>query len=172
MGDLRERIRHDDSALQKLMEAIPGYPGYHDKEVRRTADKVLRDHLVGLLEETRSRLGRLQSEVAQAADLKAAGGLDRVARRMLRAQDRLQHASYGYAGFFDAVQIGPEKLDRLYDYDLALKDFLGKIDSATTAVIEATAEARPAAINALGDAIDELLRMLDARGEAAAALTP
>ena len=45
--------------------------------------------------------------------------------------DRLKTATYGYAGFFDAVRVKEEELDRIYDFDLALA---GQVDDVTAAV--------------------------------------
>ena len=33
---------------------------------------------------------------------------------------RLKHASYGYSGFFDAVKIREDDLDRIYEFDSKL----------------------------------------------------
>lgn len=172
MGDLRDRVRHDENALQKLMGSIPGFKGYQEQEVRRSADKLLRDHLVGQLDQIRGRLQRFQSDLRDRGEFKPVTDIDRLGRRLLRARDRVEHASYGYAGFFDAAKIGVEQLDRLYDYDLALKDNLAAIEAAIEALSEATAEQYGQALEALGDAIDELSRMIDSRGEVAADLTP
>ncbi len=34
--------------------------------------------------------------------------------------DRINHAAYGYSGFFSAIRINAARLDKLYDYDQAL----------------------------------------------------
>ena len=172
MGDLRDRIRHDENALQKLADSIPGFKGYHEQEIRRSADKLLRDHLAGLLDQIRQRLFRFQGELRDRGEFKPVTDLDRLGRRLLRARDRVEHAPYGYVGFLDAAKIGPEQLDRLYDYDLALKENLAEIDSAAEAVTQAGVDHYDAAITAVGEAIDELSRMIDARSETAAELAP
>jgi hypothetical protein len=95
-----------------------------------------------------------------------------VSRRLVRIRDRIEHAGYGYAGFFDPIKIEAEALDRLYEYDLSLKEYLGKVDEAAADMVSATVEQRPEAIAALSDVLDELDRMVDHRNEAAAELAP
>jgi hypothetical protein len=172
MGDLRDRVRHDETALQKLADGIPGFTGYHEQEIRRSADKLLRDHLAGLLDQIRQRLFRFMGELRDRGEFKPVTDLDRVSRRLVRARDRVEHAPYGYHAFLDAAKIGPEQLDRLYDYDLALKENLATIDQAAEAVTSAPLGQYDEAIRTMGEAIDELSRMIDARSEIAAELAP
>lgn len=172
MGDLRDRIRHDENALQKLMERIPGFKGYHEQELRRSADKLLRDHLATRLEQVRQRLFRFQGELSSRGEFKPVTDLDRLTRRLVRAKDRLEHAAYGYAGFLDAVKIGTEELDRLYDYDLALREAIAQIDEAAATVTEAAPGQFEQTLRSLGEEVEELSRMIDLRSEVAADLTP
>lgn len=172
MGDLRDRIRHDDSALQKLLAVIPGYKGYREREVRRDADKLLREHLVGLIDGIRQKLTRLQREMSDRKEFKPVTDLDRIGRRLTRVRDRLEHAPYGYAGFLDAAQVNEAELDKLYDYDLALKQTLAQIETAADKVIAGTQDQFDEVLRELGDEIEELSRMLDVRSEAAADLAP
>jgi hypothetical protein len=172
MGDLRDRIRHDDNALTKLLSGIPGYKGYHEQELRRTADKLLRDHLVGLLDGVRGKLQRFQSELTSRGEFKPVTDLDRVGRSLTRARDRLDHAPYGYTGFLDAASIGTAELDRMYDYDLALKELLAQIEAAADKAIAAQQADFDAALREMGDEIEEFSRMLDLRSEVAGDLAP
>jgi hypothetical protein len=160
------------TALEKLVASIPGYRGYQERENRRDADRLWREHLVGLLGDVRSRLSHLQSRLSAEGQFKPVTDLNRVSRRLVRIRDRIEHAGYGYAGFFDPIKIEAEALDRLYEYDLSLKEYLGKVDEAAADMVSATVEERPEAIAALSDVLDELDRMVDHRNEAAAELAP
>jgi len=53
--------------------------------------------------------------------------------------DRLKTASYGYAGFFDAVKVKEEQLDALYEFDNALMDEVPRIAAGINNVSEALA---------------------------------
>ena len=170
--DLRDRVGHDDNALQKLLDLIPGYKGYREREQRRDADKLLRDHLVGLLDGIRGKLTHFQRELSDRGEFKPVTDLDRVGRRLTRARDRLDHAPYGYAGFLDAAQVNEAELDRLYDYDLALKQLIGQMEMAAAKATGAAQAEFDAALRELGDEIEQFSRMLDLRSETAADLTP
>lgn len=172
MGDLRDRVQHDENALQKLAKKIPGFEGYHQQEIRRSADKLLRDHLVGLLDQIRQRLFRFQGELKARGEFKPVTDLDRISRRLVRARDRVEHSSYGYAGFLDAVKIDVAALDRLYDYDLSLEQNMATIDAAVQALTTATPEQFDAALTTVSDALEEFSRMIDMRSEIAADLAP
>ncbi len=37
-----------------------------------------------------------------------------------RVSERINHADYGYSGFFDAVKVEERELDRLYDFDVRI----------------------------------------------------
>lgn len=172
MGDLRDRVRNDQTALETLMGAIPGFKGYQDKEDRRDADKLLRMHLVGLLNDANDHLLRFQAKLSAEGQFKPVTDLNRISRRLVHTRDRIEHASYGYAGFFDPLKIEAAELDRLYEFDASLRDYIANVDAAAAKMGEASAEERGAAIMALGEALDELDHMVDQRNEAAAQLAP
>lgn len=172
MGDLRDRILHDENAFQKLADSIPGFQGYREQEIRRSADKLLRDHLTGLLDCIRDKLFRFQTNLSSRGEFKPVSDLDRLGRRLLRARDRIEHASYGYAGFLDSAKVDLEELDRLYDFDLALKNSLAILDAAADAAITAPDHEYEAKLQGLAESIDELSRMVDMRSEVALDLAP
>jgi hypothetical protein len=47
--------------------------------------------------------------------------------------DRIKTATYGYAGFFDAVRVKEDELDQLYNFDMALDE---EVDQITAAIDE------------------------------------
>lgn len=122
MTDFRRRVfeSRDESKLKKLASYIPGYGGYLDKEMRRDADKLLRDYVAARLERERRRLTEAQQELLAGGGLMLMDEVDRVQKKLQLLGDRLRSAVYGYAGWFDAVVIREEALDALYDYDATL----------------------------------------------------
>lgn len=48
--------------------------------------------------------------------------IDRLIARLDAVSSQINYASYGYAGFFDAVKIQEENLDRMLDFDSKLVD--------------------------------------------------
>jgi hypothetical protein len=121
MEDYRDKVAGERRGIiNKLMELIPGYSGYVEKETRREADKLLREHLADRLELEKRRLEELRSEMTDAKKLDLLDDVDRVDLLFENLVDRLRFASYGYAGFFDTVRVDEDALDRLYEHDEAL----------------------------------------------------
>jgi hypothetical protein len=48
--------------------------------------------------------------------------IDRLTAKMDRITEKVNHASYGYAGFYDIVKIKEENLDRMITFDNQLLD--------------------------------------------------
>jgi hypothetical protein len=117
-----QRIQGDEQLLEKIMLAVPGFRGYKAKEQRREADKLIRNFLYSKLQEARNGL---QDIYQAAADGKASQDLhtiDRLTAIFDRVSEKVNHASYGYAGFFDAIKIDEDDLDRMIDFDKQLVD--------------------------------------------------
>jgi hypothetical protein len=169
MSDLKGRIEHDENSFQKLAAAIPGFKGYREQEIRRTADRLLRDHLVKLMDASRNKLQR-QLREADISDLEMTAKIERAERRLTALRDRLDHASYGESGLFDAIKVQAEELDRMYDYDRSLMDNIGAIDG----IVEQMADAddMPELLSNLQDELDSFDQMLDDRAEVIRDIVP
>ena len=172
MADLRDRAREDESPLQRLLDFIPGFKGYREQELRRRADQLLRDHLVGLLDGAKAKLQQFAAKLSRAGKLMAVGALDRVIGLLTKVRDKLRYADYGYTGWFDTPQIREDELDRMYEYDLSLREFVAAIQTKVDACIGADDAALQAALDELEAAIRELEQMIDRREEIIARLVP
>jgi len=160
MADLRRRIEEDEGPLQTLMSSIPGFEGYHDRQVRRQADKMVREHLVSLLDDIRRDLDRTIERWSREKGLERLDDLDRVRSALGRVRDSLRYAGYGYTGWFDAIKIKEDELDALYEYDLSLQQQIGDVGAAVEALakaddkdLQAAIEQAISAIERLGDAV-------------------
>ena len=118
--DYRSTVEGAQSGFERLVGSIPGYKGYKERELRREADKLLRTHLAGRLDEQRGRLVGLMGELTEAGRLSEITDLEKAVLRLQRLIDRLRTAAYGYAGLFDAVKVEQRQLDALYQFDLDL----------------------------------------------------
>ncbi|MGQ9713200.1 MAG: hypothetical protein ACUVST_00395 [Anaerolineae bacterium] len=110
-------MKADRNALDELVAKIPGFRGYKEREVRRDADRVLRQHISALLEEERKRLNGLQLQLLEGGRVDLLDDLERVGTKVQGVINRLRTAAYGYAGLFDAVKVNEEQLDALYRFD-------------------------------------------------------
>jgi hypothetical protein len=121
--DIRQTIRSGQTGvLEGILNAIPGYGGYRDKQLRRDADRLLREHIVEELGQHVRELSELQRRLIETQQLQLVDDLERVARQLQAVRDQVRTAAGGYAGFFDAVKIREAELDKLYEYDQALLD--------------------------------------------------
>jgi len=137
--DLRDKIKEVLGGAEELALKIPGYGGYKEKEMRREADRLLRDKIAKAFGDQVQRLVGLQGELVSGGKielLEQATALEDAVRRLQTFVDRIKRAAQGYAGFFDAVKVKEEQLDALYEFDNSLLD---QIDAVASAVDEAQA---------------------------------
>ena len=158
MSDLR-------NWLERLGDKIPGYGGYVAKERRRDVDKLHREHLAERLRLAKQPLTDLMRELSSSGRLFEVGPVDRVLKKLDQIENRVRFASYGYAGFFDAVKIEEPQLERIYRFDLALVEKVEAIERHGRELSgkAATAEGLKQAAAELERAVDDLNRSFDER---------
>lgn len=156
--DFRDTIEDSKGGLERLVSKIPGYRGYKEKEDRRAADKLLREHVAGQLTEQRRQLAELQRGLLDGGGLLLIDDLDRAVTKVQKLADKIRTASYGYAGLFDEVKVKEEELDALYEFDEAMLGYV----SAIQAAIDILAEA----ISASGDVKTAIRDVISAAEEA------
>jgi hypothetical protein len=59
---------------------------------------------------------------------------NRLIAKVDRVAEKINHASYGYTGFFDSVRIEEPDLDRMLGYDTQLMDLARKVSEMTTSL--------------------------------------
>jgi hypothetical protein len=151
--------------LEKLSDKIPGYAGYVAKERRRDVDKLHREHLAERLRLAKQPLNDLMRDLSSAGRLFEVGPVDRVLKKLDQVENRVRFASYGYAGFFDAVKIEEPQLERIYRFDLALVEKVEGFERQAheLAAKSATADGLKAAADEIERAADDLNRTFDER---------
>lgn len=117
-----ERIKEDEKLLEKIMHVVPGFSGYKAREQRREADKIIRSYLYSRLQEARNSLQDIYQTLAERKAPDALPPVDRLLAIFDRVSEKVNHASYGYAGFFDSIKIDEEELDRMIAFDTQLVD--------------------------------------------------
>ena len=151
--------------LERLGEKIPGYGGYVSKERRRDADKIQREHLAERLRAAKQPLNEVMRELSSSGRLFEVGPVDRVLKKLDQIENRVRFASYGYAGFFDAVKIQDAQLDAIYRFDLSLVEKVEAIDQRARELgpKSSTPEGLKQAAAELESAADDLNRTFDER---------
>ncbi len=165
MNELLDKISGGRGGLEKLVGSIPGYKGYKEKEMRREADRLLRETLARKYEEQWSRLSGVQKRLMSAGGIEFLDDVEGAATKLRGFIDKLKTAAMGYGGLFDAVKVDEAALDKLYAFDSALADGLTQI-SGTIDAIDAAIAARqgvPEAISRFDDQCRYLVTTFDQR---------
>lgn len=134
MEELKKKIEAPANSLQELMMKIPGYEGYHNREARRDADKIQRTFLADNLKKAKSKMVYLSGPLSRSPNLEHVGEIDRISKIFDKVIDRIRYADYGYAGFFDALKINEEELDKLYEFDGSLANYISVISESLIAL--------------------------------------
>ena len=167
MSDLLDRVTGDQNVFQNLLSKIPGFKGYIDKTNRRSADKILRETVANRFEEQYKRISSVQRDLISAGGLEHITQLESSALKLRQFIDRVRRASYGYAGFFDAIKINEDELAKVYQYDLALFNMADEVGRAVDNV-EASidTDGLPAAMRHLKTLSQQCLDAYNKRQEA------
>jgi vacuolar-type H+-ATPase subunit I/STV1 len=163
-----EEAKKNMNVLERLIKGLPGISGYVDRELRRDADKRLRDLIANQLEEQKQNLLDIQRRLLSEGGLAFLDDIDSSMQKLQLLIDRVRTASYGYAGLFDAVRIREEQLKALHSFDVALAGRVAAVENAVTALAAAvTNKENIEKLSAqLNDIMTELNNMFGKRQEA------
>ena len=128
---LLDKARAGQGALEQIANAIPGFKGYRDRELRRDADRLEREHLAGRLEGCKKPLNEAAATVSRSGNLDGINDIEAARKRLDKVIARIRHADRGYSGFFDAVKVDETTLARVYEFDLGLAEQVDQILAAT-----------------------------------------
>ncbi len=142
-------------AIERLLKGLPGVRGYVDKELRRDADKRLREMIAAQLEESKQSLYDVQRRLLEGKGLAWMDNIDNAIQRLQILIDRIKTASYGYAGLFDPVKIREEELNALHRFDTALAERVVDVRMAVSNLNNALTQEGD-----IGDAVRKLLDLL------------
>ncbi len=114
MADVHDVILDQRNWLERILQRVPGFRGYYDRENRREADRVLRGYGVSRLDQLISEL----HEVIKRSPLEELQELRDVVTRVEKLRNELRFADQGYSGFFPELKWDSvETLDALYQID-------------------------------------------------------
>lgn len=156
-----DNARAGQNFLEKLANAIPGFKGYRERELRRDADKLQREHLAVQIDGCKKSLNDIAAAATRVGALDAINDVETARKRVDKLANRVRYADRGYSGFFDTIKIDEAALERVYQFDLAL---VQAVDSLRAAAAQApVAPDVPVAVRALIAQIDALDGALDER---------
>ncbi|RIK43455.1 MAG: hypothetical protein DCC55_05705 [Chloroflexi bacterium] len=154
-----EEAKKNMNALERLLKGLPGISGYVDRELRRDADKRLRETIANQLEEQKRALLDIQKKLLGSGGLALLGNVDSAVTKLQLLIDRIRTASYGYAGLFDAVRIREEQLKALHSFDVALAGRVVAVEERVKAL--ATAASDRTSFQSVSDQLTDLLGELN-----------
>lgn len=133
---LYEEIVSQRGRLEELVARLPGFKGYHEKQARRTADRLLRDYLTTEIDRSIKAFIQLEKKVLDGGKgLKYMGRTREVKDKLQAYHDKVATAAPKYSGMFAQIKIDEQDLDRIYAFDEAQFRFLAQFDD-TLATLE------------------------------------
>ena len=117
-----EKAKEEMRLGERILAALPGFRGYKEKELRRESDRLIRNHLYQRLMEARNDLKETFQTLSENRVQEVLTDMDHLVMRFDRVSEKINHASYGYAGFFNIVKIEEAKLDKMIQFDTDLMD--------------------------------------------------
>ena len=167
--DVYETAKKQMRLSERILAEIPGFRGYKEKELRRESDKLIRNHLYRKLSEAQSDLKDVFQKLSDRRLFEVLTDMDRLVAKIDRVAEKVNHASYGYAGFFNIVKVKEENLDRMIDFDNQLVDEVDKIvtevDAFKSEVMKQEVKKAKDRIQHLTGTLEAFEETFDKRGE-------
>src|SRR5512136_38049 len=120
--DVYSQAKSQMRLSERIAAALPGFRGYKEKELRRESDKLIRNNLTLKLSKDKDNVRGIAQRISDKRYLDVLPDIDRLTAKMDRITEKINHASYGYSGFFDVVKVKEEHLDRMIAFDNQLID--------------------------------------------------
>ena len=158
MDPILDKARAAQNALERLMNSVPGFKGYRERDLRRDADRLQREHISARLEDGKKALNQIAAALTRGGDLDVINDVETARKRIDKVANRIRYAERGYSGFFDAVKVDETILAKVYAFDMGLVEDVDGIRAAASAASGAS-DARAAVQDLIGriDALDARL---------------
>ena len=111
------RSKEEMRLIARILTVIPRFTGYKEKELRRESDKLIRDHLYRRLREAKDSLKEVSQKLSDHRLYGVLEDIDRLVMKFDRVNARIDHASYGYSGFFNIIKIQEKGLEEMLSFD-------------------------------------------------------
>ena len=169
IDDLKAKASEERNAIERLLDKVPGFSGYRERSARREADRILRATIAKRLDGVRLELSNVHQELSRDI-IKAmdhAEPLGEVDTRLMGLVGKIQAAQEGYAGFFDAVKVNEEDLERVYAFDEGMMEHVDTISAQVADVAQAVIDNGDIAgtIRTLNSSVKEANHVFDTRNE-------
>ncbi len=168
-NDELSKVQGQMSLPEKIAAFVPGFHGYKEKELRRESDRLIRNHLYLKLSIEKTDLREIEQKLADRRYFDVLTDMDRLLAKMDRVVEKVNHASYGYSGFFDAVKVREENLDHMIDFDNKLLDGINalatEIDAFKADLASGVTANLKTRVQTVTDKLESLENTFDQRNE-------
>jgi hypothetical protein len=134
MADEKEqvygKVTEDMDPFKKILNKVPGFSGYIERQKRRDSDKIIREYLFDQFRELEGRVSRMQRDFISQGEIKYVDDLEATAIKLRTFADRIKTAARGYSGLFDAVNVNEAELTQIYEYDASMLDLVDEVGRA------------------------------------------
>lgn len=164
-----EKAKGEMRLSERILAELPGFRGYKEKELRRESDRLIRNHIYERLTIARKDLKETFQKLSDNKMQEVLTDMDRFIMRFDRVAEKINHASYGYAGFFNVVKVEENKLDKMIEFDNGLLDSVEKLvaeaDAFNKEAAKRSFEKTRDHLDNLGSILEELEETFDGRDE-------
>jgi len=127
---------------EKIEAKVPGFKGYKEKELRRESDKLVRNKVVQRLKKARDDAKEIFQALSEQKLQEVLPKMDRLLMGFDRVMEKVNHASYGYTGFFNIVKIKEDKLSKMITFDSGLVGYADAVYEQTRAFKKEVSEGK------------------------------
>lgn len=129
MSQPYNKAMNNRGLLDRLMEKLPGYRGYIDRDARQEADRLHREFVARRLFEQKKHVRDAINEISMSGgDLMLLPRVEKINTRLDTIAQKIRTAGYGSAQFFNASAAGETELQRLHEFDLSLVDAAEEVE--------------------------------------------
>ncbi len=166
---LYEKAKGERSLFERILGVLPGFRGYKEKELRRESDRLIRNRTYRELGKARADLKDVFQKLSTNHVHEALADMDHLIMRFDRVAEKINHASYGYAGFFNILKVREEKLDKMIAFDSGLINQAEKIveesESLKKEAVKGVFEHVKERLQRIQELLESLEENFDGRGE-------
>lgn len=155
-------MKKTETLLERIKKGLPEFRGYHDREYIADSDRVLRYDIASVLDRIKLELEKVQDLLFEAWKLPARGRMEELELRVETLAKRLRASSFEREEW---PELSEERLETLYEYDLALLDHIEALWSPIDrlASVKGSAEGIVRQISFLNEALDRLEEQYERR---------
>jgi hypothetical protein len=152
-----QKHANDRNWLESLLQKIPGFRGYLDKQYRRESDQLTRKWMADRLERSKPAINDYSLRLTEAGKLAELAPCEKL-------RSRLDKVIGGYSGMFDFVKVREDRLDAVYRHDASLMEVVEKV-ATQIETLKHSQEDSSLVVPTLIDLIDDLDRQFDQRAD-------